>query len=181
MVDNADWLTPGDSQDHSVVVKRVIGVGGDTLSCCDGQDRIQVDGKSVTEGYLAKHPARPSGAHQPFPSAVVPSGQFFLAGDDRSNSLDSRMLVGAPYGKPTVAASAIKGRVVAIRSGSSSASVPATTAFVDAGLLNTAGPDTSTGTSPAVFVAALAATAVGVLGLMVLGIVALGTRRRHTR
>ncbi|HJP77933.1 MAG TPA: signal peptidase I [Pseudonocardiaceae bacterium] len=176
VVDNGSWIPPGTAD--ALVVKRVIGVGGDTVSCCDATNRIQVNGKPITEDYLTKHPVAPAGVHQQFPPVLVPSGEFFLAGDDRSNSLDSRELIGAHYGRPTVAASAIKGRVVAIGNGVRFTPVIATSAFIDAGLPNGSAPEGSTGTNPVIVVSALVVIGLGVLGLLVLGIIALGTRRK---
>ena len=34
------------------LVKRVIGVGGDTVECCDNQGRIMVNGKGIDEPYV---------------------------------------------------------------------------------------------------------------------------------
>ena len=36
------------------LIKRVIGVGGDTVICCDDQDKLQVNGKSVDEPMFMK-------------------------------------------------------------------------------------------------------------------------------
>ncbi|MER0448577.1 signal peptidase I [Streptomyces sp. Edi4] len=69
------------------MVKRVVGVGGDTVKCCGTDGRLTVNGTPVEEPYLhGKNPA--SGT--PF-EAKVPQGQVFLLGDDRSVSLDSRV------------------------------------------------------------------------------------------
>ncbi|MEU0811804.1 MULTISPECIES: signal peptidase I [unclassified Streptomyces] len=69
------------------MVKRVIGVGGDTVACCDKQGRVTVNGKPLEEPYLhSKGPASPTTF-----SATVPKGKLFLLGDHRSDSLDSRV------------------------------------------------------------------------------------------
>jgi|GEM_PF-249370 len=74
-------------------VKRVIGVGGDTVACCDKQGYVTVNGKSIHEPYLssaqAGGPLVGSGATSSF-SAKVPAGRLFLLGDNRLVSLDSR-------------------------------------------------------------------------------------------
>ncbi|MEU1805415.1 signal peptidase I [Streptomyces sp. NPDC019937] len=68
------------------MVKRVIGVGGDKVVCCDKQNRITVDGKTLEEPYLqAKEPASMTRF-----TTTVPKGSLFLMGDHRSDSLDSR-------------------------------------------------------------------------------------------
>ncbi|MCX5385966.1 signal peptidase I [Streptomyces sp. NBC_00083] len=69
------------------MVKRVVGIGGDTVKCCGTDGRLTVNGTPVEEPYLhGKSPA--SGT--PF-EAKVPQGQVFLLGDDRLVSLDSRV------------------------------------------------------------------------------------------
>ncbi|MFG2718067.1 signal peptidase I [Streptomyces sp. NPDC048416] len=69
------------------MVKRVVGIGGDTVKCCAKDGRLTVNGTPVDEPYLhGKTPA--SGT--PF-EAKVPQGQVFLLGDDRFVSLDSRV------------------------------------------------------------------------------------------
>lgn len=68
-------------------VKRVVGIGGDTVACCDKQGRMTVDGKPVDEPYL-----RGSGpASLTSFSTKVPEGELFLVGDNRAVSLDSRV------------------------------------------------------------------------------------------
>ena len=63
------------------MVKRVVGIGGDTVKCCGTDGRLTVNGTPVEEPYLhGKTPA--SGT--PF-EAKVPQGQVFLLGDDRSS------------------------------------------------------------------------------------------------
>jgi len=42
----------------SAMVKRVIGVGGDTIACCDSAGRTTVNGQPVTEPYVNASRAR---------------------------------------------------------------------------------------------------------------------------
>ncbi|GAA2632021.1 signal peptidase I [Streptomyces axinellae] len=75
-------------------VKRVIGVGGDLVSCCDRRGRIEVNGQPVDEDYLYGADA-PSSV--PFETRV-PDGRLWVMGDHRSLSSDSRDHLGEPGG-----------------------------------------------------------------------------------
>ncbi|MCQ4084176.1 signal peptidase I [Streptomyces sp. RB6PN25] len=68
------------------MVKRVVGVGGDKVACCDKQGRLTINGTPVEEPYLhTTGPASPVGF-----TATVPAGQLFMMGDNRPVSDDSR-------------------------------------------------------------------------------------------
>ncbi|MFB7786272.1 signal peptidase I [Streptomyces vinaceus] len=75
-------------------VKRVVGVGGDDVVCCDAGGRIKVNGVPVEEPYLYPGDA-PSKV--PF-RIVVPLGTLWVMGDHRSQSRDSRDHLGEPGG-----------------------------------------------------------------------------------
>lgn len=85
-------LLPQDSGEH--LIKRVVGLPGDTVECCDGQGRVTVNGVPLDEPYL--HPgAAPSEIEF---SVVVPEDSLWVMGDNRSNSQDSRYRRGDPGG-----------------------------------------------------------------------------------
>ncbi|MFF7653480.1 signal peptidase I [Streptomyces sp. NPDC007983] len=75
-------------------IKRVVGVGGDRVTCCDKRGRIEVNGRPVNEDYL--YPGD-SPSRVPF-DTVVPEGRLWVMGDHRSASRDSRDHLGEPGG-----------------------------------------------------------------------------------
>ena len=77
------------------LVKRVIGVGGDHVVCCDTQGRVTVNGRALEEGsYLPKDTA-PSLTKF---DKTVPKGHLWMMGDNRGDSSDSREHMGQPGG-----------------------------------------------------------------------------------
>jgi signal peptidase I len=76
------------------LVKRVIGIGGDRVKCCDSKGRVTVNGKALDEPYLPKG-TLPS--DQPF-DVRVPQGHLWVMGDNRNDSYDSRGHMGDPGG-----------------------------------------------------------------------------------
>lgn len=70
---------------NAPMVKRVVAVGGDTVSCCQ-QGKLKVNGKVIDEPYL---PAGTPAEISDFQTVTVPEGRLFLLGDERRNSVDS--------------------------------------------------------------------------------------------
>lgn len=72
--------------DHNSFVKRVVGLAGDTLVM--RSNRLFVNGASVSEPYVMFTDAAPPRAT--WGPIVVPRHTYFVLGDNRDNSLDSR-------------------------------------------------------------------------------------------
>jgi signal peptidase I len=81
------------------LVKRVIGVGGDTVTCCDAEGRLSVNGHPVEESqYVMPNaacaaPLSIQSEDQPCTSkalkVTIPKGYLLVMGDNRGNSEDS--------------------------------------------------------------------------------------------
>lgn len=68
------------------LIKRVIGVGGDNVTCCDAEGKLQVNGVSINEPYIYSGD-KPSETKF---NVAVPEGFLWVMGDHRAASADSR-------------------------------------------------------------------------------------------
>ena len=68
------------------LIKRVIGVGGDNVVCCDTNGKLQVNGVSITEPYIFEG-NKPSDMQF---NVEIPKGFIWVMGDHRAASADSR-------------------------------------------------------------------------------------------
>ncbi|MFF6957523.1 signal peptidase I [Streptomyces sp. NPDC008317] len=98
------------SAEEKDLIKRVIGVGGDTVEC-NGTGPVKVNGKALDEPYVfaGNTPCTPD---RPF-KVTVPKGRIWVMGDHRQDSLDSRYHMTLPGGG-TVSDNEVVGRAVTV-------------------------------------------------------------------
>ncbi|MFC6243000.1 signal peptidase I [Knoellia sp. 3-2P3] len=102
-------LLPNDAEDH--LIKRVIGLPGDRVVCCDEGERLTVNGVPLVESYIKPGDAPSSTDFD----ITVPEGSVWVMGDHRSDSSDSRFHDPAGNGADgSVPQSLVVGRAVAL-------------------------------------------------------------------
>ncbi len=77
-------VLPAESSEH--VIKRLIGLPGDRVVCCDEKSRLTVNGTPIEEPYVFTGD-KPSDIAF---SVTIPAGKLWMMGDHRSDSEDSR-------------------------------------------------------------------------------------------
>jgi signal peptidase I len=94
-----DWvlsfvgLTAPDSNDH--LIKRVIGLPGDEVICCNELGQMSVNGVPLDEPYLQLSDGSTRASKIDF-DVTVPADSLWVMGDNRDNSADSRYNQGNP-------------------------------------------------------------------------------------
>lgn len=90
-------------------VKRVVGLPGERVACCDASGRVTIDGRPLDEPYLR---GVSSASSVPF-EIRVPAGRLWVMGDNRDDSGDSRAHLTDPGGG-TVPLDHVVGRVMSV-------------------------------------------------------------------
>lgn len=84
--DPGGWVKPGtvfSEPSGAHLVKRIIGMPGDHIECCDSNGRTVLNGVPIDESYVR-------GENLVAFDEVVPEGYLWVEGDNRENSADSR-------------------------------------------------------------------------------------------
>jgi signal peptidase I len=108
--DVLSWIGLMPSVNEKDLIKRVIAVGGDTISC-KGTGPVYVNGKPLNEPYL--YPGSTACGDKNIPTFKVPANSIYVMGDHRQDSLDSRYHADEPGGG-SVPDSKVIGRAIVV-------------------------------------------------------------------
>jgi signal peptidase I len=108
--DVLSWIGLMPSANEKDLIKRVIAVGGDTISC-NGTGPVYVNGKALTEPYI--YPGATPCGDKNFGPLKVPANSIWVMGDHRNDSLDSRYHMDEPGGG-SVPDSDVVGRAIVV-------------------------------------------------------------------
>lgn len=117
VVAGVDWvlsvvgLSAPDSNDH--LIKRVIGLPGDHVVCCNALGQMSVNGIPLSEEAYVSLPAGDTKVSKDDFDVIVPEGSLWVMGDNRYNSKDSRYNESTP-GKGFVPMDNVVGRAFVI-------------------------------------------------------------------
>lgn len=152
------------ASDNDTFVKRVIGLPGDHVACCDSNGQVTVNGKALNETYLFPG-SEPSTVRF---SVTLKPGQIWVLGDNRIESVDSRRWGPVPQ-------AGVVGPVLVLIHGGSFTSLQTPQTYVADGL-----SPADTRTPVFVILLAISGAAIGVLlTLLVIGIVRTVIRSRR--
>ncbi|GLW19790.1 hypothetical protein Stsp01_65330 [Streptomyces sp. NBRC 13847] len=98
------------SANEKDLIKRVIAVGGDTVTC-QGKGPVYANGKALNEPYL--FPGSTPCGDRNFGPLKVPADSIWVMGDNRQHSADSRYHMGEPGGG-AVPDSRVIGRAITV-------------------------------------------------------------------
>ncbi|MGH3291093.1 MAG: signal peptidase I [Trebonia sp.] len=153
-IDELEGLV-GVSQDPNIYIKRVIGLPGDHVACCNAAGQVTVNGVALSESSYLYPGNQPSA--QKF-NITVPPERLWVMGDHRQVSYDSRGHMGDPGGG-TIPESGVLGRAFVIiwpPSRWGFLNIPATFEQPQLNASNAAGGAAAAGGSKAALQAALA-------------------------
>ncbi|MEZ0090722.1 signal peptidase I [Streptacidiphilus sp. EB129] len=104
------WIGLMPAANEKDLIKRVIAVGGDTISC-SGTGPVIVNGKALVEPYI--YPGATPCGDKNFGPFKVPADSIWVMGDHRNDSLDSRYHMDEPGGG-AVADKFVVGRAIVV-------------------------------------------------------------------